>query len=76
MNLAEVIYRRSLALPEPAAREALDFIEFLGHRYGLNDTAEQAVSGLERRIPGSAKGKLQIIDDDDSHLSDFDEYLR
>jgi hypothetical protein len=33
MNYAEVIYQRSLALPEAAAREALDFIDFLAQRY-------------------------------------------
>lgn len=34
MNYPDTIYRRSLALPEPAAREALDFIDFLLQRYG------------------------------------------
>jgi len=34
MTLAEAIYQHSLALPEPAAREVLDFIEFLEQRYG------------------------------------------
>lgn len=43
MNLAETIYQHSLNLPENAAREALDFIEFLEQRYaptpaGANDT--------------------------------------
>jgi hypothetical protein len=33
MNLAETIYQHSLNLPEPAAQEALDFIEFLEQRY-------------------------------------------
>ncbi|MDO9268128.1 MAG: DUF2281 domain-containing protein [Methylobacter sp.] len=33
MNLAETIYQHSLNLPESAAREALDFIEFLEQRY-------------------------------------------
>jgi hypothetical protein len=33
MTLAEAIYQHSLRLPEPAAREALDFIEFLESRY-------------------------------------------
>ena len=33
MTLAEAIYQHSLALPEPAAREVLDFIEFLEQRY-------------------------------------------
>jgi hypothetical protein len=34
MKLAEAIYQHSLNLPEPAAREALDFIQFLESRYG------------------------------------------
>lgn len=41
MNLAETIYQHSLNLPETAAREALDFIEFLEQRYAPvpeNDT--------------------------------------
>lgn len=33
MNLAETIYQHSLNLPETAARQALDFIEFLEQRY-------------------------------------------
>lgn len=41
MNLAQTIYERSLRLPEAAAREALDFIDFLGQRYG--STPAQAV---------------------------------
>ena len=36
MTLAETIYQRSLSLPDVAAREALDFIEFLGQRYGTD----------------------------------------
>ena len=34
MTLAETIYQHSLSLPESAAREVLDFIEFLEQRYG------------------------------------------
>ncbi len=34
MSLAKEIYQHSLALPEDAAREALDFIVFLEQRYG------------------------------------------
>lgn len=37
MTLAETIYQRSLKLPDSAAQEALDFIEFLSQRYGLAD---------------------------------------
>lgn len=35
MTLAEAIYQHSLRLPEPAAREALDFIQFLEQRYSV-----------------------------------------
>lgn len=38
MTLAETIYQHSLSLPESAAREALDFIEFLEQRYGQSAT--------------------------------------
>lgn len=39
MTLAEAIYQHSLKLPEPAAREALDFIEFLEQRYRVDVSA-------------------------------------
>ncbi len=39
MSLADTIYQRSLKLPDEAAREALDFIEFLSQRYGVADLA-------------------------------------
>jgi len=42
MTLAEAIYLRSLRLPEHAAREALDFIEFLEQRYGRLDDSDAA----------------------------------
>lgn len=40
MTLAEAIYQHSLRLPEPAAREALDFIEFLESRYASGEPAQ------------------------------------
>jgi len=33
MTLAETIYQQSLTLPEPAAQEVLDFIEFIKQRH-------------------------------------------
>lgn len=39
MTLAEAIYQRSQKLPDAAAREVLDFIDFLGQRYGVADVA-------------------------------------
>lgn len=35
MTLAEQIYQHSRKLPEQAAREVLDFIEFLEQRYSV-----------------------------------------
>lgn len=42
MTLAETIYQRSLKLPDAAAQEALDFIEFLNQRYGLAEATSTA----------------------------------
>ncbi len=42
MTLAETIYQRSLKLPDVAAQEALDFIEFLNQRYGLAEVTTTA----------------------------------
>lgn len=64
MTLAEAIYRSSLNLPDSAAREALDFIEFLAQRYGVSEntsstlTPEQqaALAGIaQTRIPFGGK---------------------
>ncbi|MDO9092812.1 MAG: DUF2281 domain-containing protein [Rubrivivax sp.] len=44
MTLAEAIYRRSQKLPEEAAREVLDFIDFLGQRYGVGDVATNSAA--------------------------------
>lgn len=70
MTLPDMIYQHSLRLPEAAAREALDFIEFLEQRY-----ATERSQALPRRKAGSAKGILQIVEDDDAHLDDFKEYM-
>lgn len=52
MNLAEAIYRHSQRLPDEAAREALDFIEFLEQRYGVKPASCPAQR--PHREPGSA----------------------
>lgn len=51
MTLAEAIYQRSLKLPDAAAQEALDFIEFLNQRYGVAES------------PASADGEAAAYDD-------------
>ena len=35
----------------------------------------QGVSARKPRRPGSAKGKLVILKEDDEHLKDFEEYM-
>ncbi len=47
MTLAETIYQHSLHLPEPAAREALAFIESLEKRYHAVPTAPGAPNDTE-----------------------------
>lgn len=47
MTLAETIYRHSLHLPEQAAQEALDFIEFLEQRYGTVRTTPKSPGDTE-----------------------------
>ncbi|TAN35462.1 MAG: DUF2281 domain-containing protein [Verrucomicrobia bacterium] len=51
MTLAETIYQHSVSLPEAAAREVLDFIEFLEQRHGqpttpMADDAEKRQAAL------------------------------
>lgn len=48
MTLAEAIYEHSKKLPEDAAREVLDFIEFLEQRYATR-TEETALIDENRR---------------------------
>ena len=76
MSLAETIYQHSLRLPAAAAREALDFIEFLERRYAVEPGASAAPPAAKaRRQAGSARGVLVIVEDDEAHLDDFREYL-
>lgn len=42
MSIADIIYARSRRLPEHAAREALSYIEFLEHRYGVAQPTDRA----------------------------------
>jgi hypothetical protein len=39
MNIADVICREARRLPEPLAREVLDFIGYLESKHGLRDLA-------------------------------------
>ncbi len=56
MNLATAIYQHSLNLPEMAAREALDFIQFLEQRYSpvmtkSNDDTENFIKQFAGVMP-------------------------
>lgn len=54
MTLADAIYQHSLKLPEHAAREALDFIEFLENRYSSDATGakEETWAAVVARFAG------------------------
>lgn len=71
MTLAEIIYERSLGLPEAAAREALDFIDFLGQRYGLPEQDANASAAYEAWFRGEVQRAL-----DDSRPGVPDEQVR
>ena len=68
MTLAETIYRHSLHLPEHAAQEASDFIEFLEQRYGTVRTALKS-SGDTEAFLAAVAGTLgdDFPDDIDDH---------
>ncbi len=63
MTLAETIYQRSLKLPDAAAQEALDFIEFLNQRYGLTE-ATTAADGDAATYDAWFKAQVQQAIDD------------
>lgn len=61
MTLAESIYQHSLNLPEPAAREALDFIQFLESRYGVTSiTPSEQTSEAKRAIALKRLAKVRL----------------
>lgn len=80
MSLAENIYHHSRQLPEQAAREALDFIEFLEQRYAGKSIALARANDTESFLAAVA-GTLgddfpdDITDDDlgaDAPRHEFD----
>ena len=62
MTLADAIYQHSLKLPERAAREALDFIEFLEQRYasGCETVDAAAADDAGRREALAHLSKVRI----------------
>ena len=73
MTLAETIYHHSLHLPEPAAREVLDFIQFMEQRYGVvaTDTLPEILTP-EQTAAYARLLRLQI-DWEGKPITDWDE---
>ena len=65
MSLAETIYQRSLNLPEFAAREALDFIEFFEQRYNAKKNQNDTEAFLAAIEGGLSEDFPDDINDDD-----------
>jgi hypothetical protein len=63
MNLAEIIYQHSLNLPETAAREALDFIEFL-EQHRFVPTSKKKDNDTEAFLAALAGGLSKDFPDD------------
>ena len=61
------LYTKIAALPDDLKKEALDFVEFLRLK-NSNETVKK------QRAPGMAKGLIEIRDDFDAPLEDFNEY--
>jgi hypothetical protein len=61
MSIAEIIYQKSLHLPEQAAYEVLDFIQFLEQRYQktVNDSSP-AILTPEQKAAYTRLSALQI----------------
>lgn len=69
MTLAEAIYERSCRLPEPAAREALDFVVFLEQRYGTACGPAEPTADTEAFIAAVTDG---LSDDFPDDIGDYD----
>ena len=64
MTIAEIIYAHSRRLPEQAAREALSYIEFLEHRYGVRAPSESEQDDTEAFLAAVAGGLSTDFPDD------------
>ncbi len=72
MNTAEKIYEQVRALPEPAAREILDFVEFIGMKQSRSGMAALDLKTERLRSLRAACGIWQNRDD----LPEFTELRR
>jgi hypothetical protein len=76
MSIAEKIYAEVQTLPDELASEVLDFVHFLESRHAIRQQRVADPKPASRpRIPGSAKGKLTVLVEDDEHLRDFRDYM-
>lgn len=76
MSIAEKIYAEVKTLPDELAMEVLDFVYFIESRHTTRQQHRAASqSASQPRIPGSAKGKLTVLVEDDEHLADFRDYM-
>lgn len=79
VHLEDRLIKQGLALTglnQPQELVELALQELVARRAGKsgadNATGEQA----PRRRPGSARGKLRILSEDDNHLADFGDYMQ
>ena len=72
MNTAEKIYKQVRGLPEPAAREILDFVEFIGMKQSRSGMAALDLKTERLRSLRAACGIWQNRDD----LPEFTELRR
>jgi hypothetical protein len=63
MKTAEKIYEHVKALPEPAAREVLDFVEFIGMKHSRSGMAALELKTERLRSLRAACGIWQNRDD-------------
>lgn len=67
MSVAEQIFQKAQALPEPAQKSVLEFVEKLAGQNGS--------SQIPRATFGSAKGLIHMAPDFDEPLEDFKPYM-
>lgn len=64
LHYAQAIFQRSLLLPDVAAREALDFIEFLQQRYTAPAVPAARADGTDQFLSAIAGGWVGDFPDD------------
>ena len=78
VHLDDKLVRQGLALtglnrPEELAELALQ--ELVARRAATAGGADARDEQAAGRQPGSARGKLRVLSDDDDHLADFGDYM-